>query len=64
MPLVMGSSWLVDIHRVLDDVARMRHPLPARHELIFGVVAERIAHAAVPSRQPTPLLTASDKPLY
>ena len=36
-----------DVDPVVDDVAGMGDPLAAAHELVFGRVAERIAHAAV-----------------
>ena len=38
-----------DVDAVIDDVAGMRHPLPADHKLIFGVIAKGIGHAAVPA---------------
>ena len=37
-----------DVDGVGNDAARMGYPLPADHELILGIVAEGIAHAAVP----------------
>ena len=37
-----------DVDPIRNNVARMRHPLPANHELILGIVAKRIRHAAVP----------------
>ena len=38
-----------DLDGVVDDVAGVRHPLPADHELVLGVVAEAVGHAAVPA---------------
>jgi hypothetical protein len=38
-----------DVDRVIDDVARMRDPLPTDHELILGVVAKSVRHAARPA---------------
>ena len=36
-----------DVDAVIDDVARVRDPLAAGHELVVDRIAERIAHAAV-----------------
>ena len=36
-----------DVDPIVDDVAGMRHPLAADHELVFGLVAERVGDAAV-----------------
>ncbi len=40
---------LDNVHSVLDDASGVLHPLTADHELVAGVVAEGIAHPAVPS---------------
>jgi hypothetical protein len=37
-----------DVDAVRNDIPGMRNPLPAGHELIFRIVAERIAHATMP----------------
>jgi hypothetical protein len=36
---------------------------PADHELIFGVVAERVAHRTVPARDPDSIRNGSQQPL-
>ena len=38
-----------DVHVVVDDAAGVADELPAHHELVLDVVAEGIAHAAVPA---------------
>ena len=40
-------GWSGYVDAIIDDVAGMRDPLAAHHELIFGGVAKRVAHAAV-----------------
>ncbi len=52
MPCMIGSSGLVTIDLVVDDVAGMRDPLAAAQELIVDGIAERIAHAAVMAGEP------------
>ena len=39
------------IHAIVDDIAGVGDPLAARHELIFSLIAERIAHQPVHSGQ-------------
>jgi len=48
---ILGDGIFVvgDIHLVVDDVARMGDPLPAYHELVFGVVPEGVGQSAVPA---------------
>ena len=53
-----------NIHAVVDDIAGMRHPLPADHELVFGIVAEGIGHATVPTAQPDPALDRIQQPFF
>ena len=48
-PLRDGVIVAGDIHCVINDVAGVRHPLTAHHELIVHIVAERVAHRAVPA---------------
>ena len=52
-PLHDRAGAMADVDGVFNAVtAGMADPLPAGDKLPFGVVAERIAHAAVASRQP------------
>lgn len=43
-----------DLYGVVNEIARMGHPLPADHKLIFGVIAKRVSHAPMPSGEPHP----------
>ena len=52
-----------DVHPVVDDVAGVRHPLPADHELVVGVVAERVGHAAVPAGKTGAVLDCGEQTL-
>ena len=50
---IVGGNWIQminDVDAIANNVARVRHPLATYHELIFGIVAERVGHAAVPPR--------------
>jgi len=58
-----GVLRLDDLHIVIDDPARVGHPLAAYHELVLGVVAEGIAHAAVPAGDPDASLDGIEEPL-
>ena len=41
-----------DVHSVIGDVAGVGHPLAAGHELVFGFIAEGVAHGAVKAAEP------------
>ena len=43
-----------DLHGVVDNPARMRHPVGAGHKLPFDVLAEGVAHSAVIAGQSRP----------
>jgi hypothetical protein len=51
-----------DIHLVIDHAAGMSHPLAAAHELIVGVLAKRVAHAAVMAGDADAPATAASNP--
>jgi hypothetical protein len=42
----------LDLHGVIDNVARMRHPLPTHGVLVTRAGAERIGQPAMPATQP------------
>ena len=44
-----GVLLVVDVDAIIDDIAGMRHPLAANHELVFRILTEGIGHAAMPA---------------
>ena len=47
-----GITCIEDIDIIVDDIAGVRHPLPAHHELIVHAVAEGIGHATMMPAEP------------
>ena len=47
MPRMTGSSGLADVDGVVDDIAGVRDPLAADHELVPDLLTEAVAHSAV-----------------
>ncbi len=48
-PLGDGIIVISDVDGVVDDIARMSHPLAADHKLVVDTLSERVAHAPVPA---------------
>lgn len=53
-----------DVHVVVNDVVRVRHLLTAHHELVGDVVAERVGHSAVPTRETNARFDGREQPAF
>jgi len=63
-PAGNGIVSVDDVDRIIDDAARMRHPLAAYHKMIACIVAKRVRLSAVPPAKSHPAGNGVEQPLF